>query len=268
MFNSINHKTLLRLCLLCTLSICLWFFSGNVTSKIKTQNPGQFERQLPVTTSQLHADDGRIPVELRCENVELSAPNELEKLTCVITNNTSGYISAGALHTSITIEDDGKPLVISTYDTFDTFLHPDFREDHKDNLIAPGKEYRLNDLPASYREGAVIKGVAVEIDYIEFADKSMLGNNRSGSRIIGELRKGAAKYKNWLAQEYKRRGGKVEALVPLIDGTQPLPELEIQNAEQERGAIMYRKFSWRTYTDKGADGLNKHLKETSNSTNK
>jgi hypothetical protein len=233
------------------------------------QTTGQVgDIKIPIVVHQLPSENGMISVELKCDNAELSAPNVLEKLSCVIKNNTRNYISAGALYISITLESDGKPLVVSTYDTFDTFLHPDFREDHKNNLIAPGKEYRLNDLPSSYGEDVVIKGIAVKIDYIEFANNSMLGENRGGSRIIGDTRVGAAKYKNWLTQEYKRKGGKIEALVPLLDGSQPLPELGVQNAEQERGAIMYRKYSRRTYADKGAAGLVKHLKETSTSINK
>jgi hypothetical protein len=188
MSNSPNLKTHLRLYILCTLVACLWLFASSANSTIsKSQGTQQFERSLPVVTDHLQADNGVILVELRCEAAELSAPNALEKLSCVIKNNTPSYISAGALYTSITLEKDGKPLVVSTFDTFDTFLHPDFREDHKNNLIAPRKEYRLNDLPTSYGEDTVIKGIAVKIDYIEFADNSLLGNSRGGSRIIRDI---------------------------------------------------------------------------------
>jgi hypothetical protein len=242
-----NLKTHLRLYILCALVACLWVFSSNANSTtIKPQSLQQIEGSLPVVTDQLKPNNGVIPVELRCEDAELSAPNALEKLSCVIKNNTRSYISAGALHTSITLEKDGKTLEVSTYDTFDTFLHPDFRAAHLNNLISPGKEYRLNDLPVSYSDDVVIKGIAVQIDYIEFADNSILGNNRSGSRIIGNVREGAVKYKDWLIQEYRRRGESIDALLPLLDGSHPLPELGLQNAEQERGAIMYRKYSLRT----------------------
>lgn len=264
----LNQKTLLRLSILCVLTTCLWFFSGPATSKIRTQSSEQYEKQITVTTVQLQPVEGGIPVELKCETAQLSAPNELEKLSCTIKNNTPNYISAGALYTSITLEEKGRPLVVSTFDTFDTSMHPDFREDQGNNLIAPGKEYRLNQLPTTYSEDTVIKGITVKINYIEFADKPLLGNSRGGSRIINDIREGAARYKSWLIQEYKRKGESIAAVVPLLDGSLPLPELGSQSPEQERGAILYRKYFLKKYKNKGAASLVKYLKEINTSANK
>ncbi len=224
MSDSPKLKVLFRLFILCALVTCLWFFSNKATSKITSQNAAPFERQIQVTTNQIQPDKGIIPVELKCENAELSAPNAIEKLSCVIKNNTQKYITAGSLYTSITVEQEGKTFAVSTYDVFDTFLHPDFRADHTNNLIAPGKEYRLNDLPVTYDNNVLVKGITVQIDYLEFADNSMLGPNRAGSRIVGDMREGAAKYKNWIAQKYKEKGKSIEAIIPLLDADQPLAE--------------------------------------------
>lgn len=259
---STHHNILFRLCLLFTFVTCLWFFSGRAESGTKLQDSTKFEKRIPVTTHQLPANNGIIPIELMCEDAELSAPNALEKLACVIKNKTDEYITAGALHTSLTLDKEGKSIAISSYNTFDTFLHPDFRADHPNNLLPPGGTYRLDDLPSSFDASVVIKAITVRIDYAEFADNSMLGPNRGGARIIADTREGAAKYKQWLAQQYNQSRGALERIVFLLDKHQPLPEeLEIQNSNQEQGASMYRNFARRTYENKGGEDLIKHLKQ-------
>lgn len=269
MFSSKNLKIYLRICVLFVIAACLWLFSGKADSRIDPNSSGQVESQMAVKIVQMQQDNGIIPVELKCDDVKLPTPNALNELTCTLKNNTQRHISAGAVYTSLILERDGKAALISSYDTFDTFVHQDFREDHKNNLIAPGKEYRLTELPVSYSDDVVIKEVSVQVDYVEFADNSTLGVNRGGARVIGNLRGGAAKYKNWLAQEYKQKGMSLDALLPLLDGSQPLPtDIELQNPEQERGAIIYRKFALRTYKEKGAEGLIKHLKAVSTSLSK
>lgn len=246
-------KVLFRLCILSALITCLWLLS------VKSQNRAQFEKEIPVIATQLPLESGVIPVELRCKNAELSAPNSIENLSCVIKNNTNKYISAGSLYTSITMEKEGQAIVLSTFDTFDTFVHPDFREEHKNNLIAPGNEYVLNQLPSSY-DSVIIKRIDAHLDYIEFDDGSSLGVNKGGSRIIKGTREGAAMYKNWLVEQYKRRGKSIDAIMALLDSSYPLPEeLGLQNGEQENGANIYRKYARRTYQTKGAEGLIKNL---------
>jgi hypothetical protein len=255
MFNSQYSKVIFRLCILCALVTCLWLLS------VKSQNRGQFEKEIPVIANQLQAENGVVPVELRCENAELSAPSAIEKLSCVIKNNTNKYISAGTLYTSITMEIGGQETVVSSFDTFDTFLHSDFREERKNNLIGPGKEYILNDLPNSY-DNAVIKRINAQIDYIEFNDSSALGPDRGGSRITKNMREGAAMYKVWLVEQYKKRGKSVDAIIPLLNGTYPLQEeLGFTNEEQQSGANLYRKYARRVYEDKGKEALIKNLQK-------
>lgn len=268
MSGPLNIRILLRLCILFTFVTCLWLFSNKAISSkiIKAQDGAKFEKQLSITTAQLQPDNGVIPIELKCEAAELSAPNTLEKLICSIKNNTSKYVTAGALYTSITVEQKEKVFSVSSYDTFDTFLHPDFREDHPNNLIPPGGDYRIDELPSSFEDSIVIREIAVRVDYVEFADNTILGPNRGGARIIAESREGAAKYKKWLARKYVESKESMKEIVPLLDRDQPLPEeLEIKTSNQEHGAIMYRNFARRTYETKGAAGLSKHLKQTSTS---
>jgi hypothetical protein len=207
-----------------------------------------------------------IPVELRCEDAEMSAPNALEKLSCVIKNNTNKYIAAAAVNISFLTEREEKLSLDSSYLTIETFGHPDFREEHKDNLISPGGERSFQDLPTNY-DNAVIKGVTVRIDYIEFADSATtLGPNRAGSRIISNIREGAEKYKNWLVQKYNESGKSINSIIKLLEKNQPIPaELEIQNGDQQQGVIFYRNYARKTFETKGANGLSKRLSQPSTS---
>ncbi|HEV3471299.1 MAG TPA: hypothetical protein VG148_18385 [Pyrinomonadaceae bacterium] len=58
------------------------------------QNNKQTEGlQVPVVVKQLPSENGLIPVELRCGMAHLSAPNTLEKFSCVVKNNGSMYFT-------------------------------------------------------------------------------------------------------------------------------------------------------------------------------
>lgn len=226
------------------------------------------DSQIPVVTHQLSAENGIIPVELRCENAELSAPSALKKLSCVIKNNTNKYIAAASINISITIEKEGKTSTDSSFLTIDTFVHPDFRSEHENNFIPPKGERPFQDLPTSY-DNALIKGVEIGVDYVEFAGNSTAGPDRSGSRIINNIREGAAKYKQWLIQKYNQNGKSINAIAPLLEKDQPIPyESGIQNGDQQQGAKFYRDYARKTYKTKGAEGLIKHFKQTSTSVNK
>lgn len=217
--------------------------------------------RLQVATKQLPPESGVIPVELKCEDAELSSPNALEKLSCVLINKTSKPISAGAIYASVNLEKEEVLSVSSDYITFDTFLHPDFRNERKNSLFKPGQVYPLGKLPTSYDVNAVVKGITVIIDYIEFEDQTSVGANQAGSRIISDTRGGAAKYKNWLVNRYNQKGQSVDAVIPLLDAEQPLPEeLVFQTGPEMSGARMYRNSVRRSYKTEGVEGLVKHLK--------
>lgn len=246
-----------RLLTLVLLASCLWFFAGTPVSPQKTAA----KRSLPVEARQLDPVGGVLQVEVRCDDAKLSGTGRIDGASCVIKNNTFAPMVAGTIKVSITLEQGGVVNLISGYETFDTFLHPDFREDHKSNLIRPGMEYRLNLMPADYGD-AIVKKIEAEVDYIEFVDKPPVGPNHVGARVIADIRDGAAKYKNWLVRKYKERAASANAIVELLDKDADTlsSEIGLLNGDQGSGASMYRKFARRTYQAKGLEGVTKHLK--------
>ena len=233
-----------------------------------TDTKPQQRLRLKVVTNQLASENGVIPVELECKDAELSALNSLEGLPCVLRNRTTKPISAGVTFTSVLLEKDGVTFVTSDYTMFDTFLHPDLRNERKSSLFLPGQEYPQNKLPVEYDSNVVIKGITVGIDYIEFDDETSLGSNQAGQRIISDTRLGAAKYKNWLVQRYDQAGQSLAAVIPLLDADEALSELGFQTGPELSGARMYRNLARRTYKTKGAEGLLKQLKNTKSSFHK
>ncbi|HEX8458953.1 MAG TPA: hypothetical protein VF656_16790 [Pyrinomonadaceae bacterium] len=182
-------------------------------------------------------------------------------------NNTNKYITAMTINSSVVIEADGHASGNSEFFSLVPLAHPDFRDERKSYLIAPGEEIHVPFLPTSY-ETAVIKEVIAQLDYVEFADKTALGPNRAGARIIADIRDGAAKYKEWLTEKYNGSGKSASAISSLLDKGLPLPtEIENLNSHQQEGAIIYRNYARKTFETKGAEALIKQLERKYTSIN-
>lgn len=232
-------------------------------SIISSQSSGFTSKQdnprLHVNTPQLKSEDGVTPVEVRCDSAELSASNALKELSCIIKNNTEKHISAATIATSISLEKDGEVSADTSFLTIETFVHPDVREEGRSKLIPPRRERPIRNLPTSY-DNEVIRGITVRIDYVEFTDNTALGPNRAGSRIVTDIREGAAKYKNWLIQKYNRSGKSMSALIPHLESQPTSEELDLQNGDEIQGAIIYRRYVNEAYKSKGREGLAKYLR--------
>ncbi|MGH9871955.1 MAG: hypothetical protein ACRD9S_05745 [Pyrinomonadaceae bacterium] len=101
----------------------------------------------------------------------------------------------------------------------------------------------------------------MRLDYVEFADQTILGHDSPASQIIGESRIGAAKYRAWLVKQYEKNGGSIEGLLPLLEKYERMPEeIGIEGANQQEGAMRYRGYLRKIYASKGAEGLSKQLK--------
>lgn len=255
MNNSSVFRIAARLLLLLTLSLGLWLLSGRASS---TQQSKPTMTQLPVEVSQLDPVGGVVPVELRCADAELSSPRSIEKLTCLIKNNTNKFITASSVEITVNLERNGTVLELRNYYTLEAFLSADFREKGEGNLIPPGGEHPVNELPSSYSDG-VVKSIVVRIDYVEFGDNESLGINRRGSQILADLREGASKYKKWLTKKYKENGNSTGAIISLLETKAPPQEAILTTTNQESGADMFRKYLLRDYRVNGAESLARRL---------
>jgi hypothetical protein len=240
-----------RLFILIVLSIALWF-------SVRPSNTQGGRSFVPVTIRPSDADSSLVV--LRCDDAELSAPGSIKKLSCVLKNNSKRTIVAGTISIWVSVQQQKNTEIVSSYDSFDTFLHADFHNDHQTNAIPPGGEYRLDQVPTDYGE-AVVTQIAESIDYIEFAEGAPVGANSRGAQIVTDVRKGAVKYKTWLVQEYRHNKMSAESLVELLNSSAALPpDTELQNVDAQRqGASMLRKYFLRVYASEGAPGLLKRL---------
>jgi hypothetical protein len=237
------------------------FYPSILQGSQSAQQEKQF--QVPVKVSQLASEDHAIPVELQCQDAELAAPSELKNLKCVIRNNSSKNIIAFAVKFSFTLNDGEKEWSDSGYIAIDTFIHPDLHEKSGNKSITPGAECPVQSLPAKY-DNASIREISLQIDYIEFEGGRTLGSNRAGARIVTNIREGAAKYKDWLTDQYNRSGKSANKIASLLGQDQLEPgEIGIENGEQEQGAFFYRNYARKTYESQGVEGLLRHLHKTS-----
>jgi hypothetical protein len=240
-----------RIFVLIVLSIALWF-------SVRPSNTQTGRLVVPVTIRSAETDSSLVV--LRCDDAELSAPNSIKKLSCILKNNSNRTIIAGTVSIWVTIQQHKNTEIVSSYDSFDTFLHADFHNDHQTNAIPPGGEYRLDQLATDYGEGVVTQ-ISEAIDYIEFAEGAPIGPTSRGSQIVADVRKGAVKYKTWLVQEYRRNKLSAESLVELLNSSSALPpDTELQKVDAQRqGANMLRNYFLRVYASEGAPGLVKRI---------
>src|SRR5215213_6466327 len=92
----------------------------------KSSNAQNFSSKISIQIEQLPSEKGKIPVEMKCKDVELAIPNELEKLPCEAVNNTDKEITAMVVTYSISIKENEKDSSQSGAITIEALLHPDF----------------------------------------------------------------------------------------------------------------------------------------------
>ncbi len=234
MRNITNYRIALRILGLALLSLTLW---GLYTRPIRTQ---QGDRLIPVTiTKQLEPVNGIVPAKIQCGTAHLSAPNALERFSCSLKNNSTLSITAANAIYSVILERSGATFKDTHNSTVDALVHADFKQSNK--LILPGDKTEIGPPgPISYGDAIVI-GIEIEIDYVEFEDGTASGPDQQGSHLIRAIREGAAKYKEWLRHQYKRNGKVDEAVLPLLKSDQPLPQDLNLNEGEMTGAKTYRR---------------------------
>jgi hypothetical protein len=248
------------------LKVCAFILVGLVAvasaALIAYRSPtaSQQERLIPVDVTQLPLEDGAFPVEMRCEEAHSAALNRLDGFSCLVINNTRKKISALAVVYSVVVDDAGGIERESNLLTSDFAIHPDVTEAKRQKLFQPGESRRVGPPgPVTFESGAV-SGVEAHVDYVEFEDKTSIGPNTHGSKTIGSMREGAAKYKAWLVQQYKRGGLGDQAMAVVLDAADLPQELNFGgDADLSEGARFYRTIMRGVYTSKGAAEMRRYL---------
>lgn len=211
-------------------------------------------RQLPLV-------DGLVPVEIQSQKADFRSSSEVAHLSFVVRNNTSKDISALCLVYSIILERNG----VESSDTFflvtESFVHKDVREGSRLRPITPGQQETLESHDEISYENAVIKRVETSIDYVEFEDKTTLGKNEHGARIISLVREGAEKYKDWLVSRYAKSAKSLDTIITSIQANDLPAELDLNTIYQVQGAKSYRRHMLRLYETRGRIELERFMQQ-------
>lgn len=142
----------------------------------------------------------------------------------------------------------------------ESFVHKDVREGRRLRPITPGQEEILELHDETSYENATIKSVEARIDYVEFEDKTTLGKNENGARIISLMREGAAKYKDWLVRQRTGNLKPMTGIVTLLQTGDIPAELGLNTIYQTQGAKSYRRHMLRLYESRGLAELERFIK--------
>ena len=216
-------------------------------------------QQLPITVKQLQPGINN-SVELQCGTAGITPPNILNGFECLLRNNTHKSITAANIIYSTVLEEGGLETRDSRNQVLITNFHPDFYEREKN--IIPGGSNSLRPAGVFTYHNAVIKGIEVYIDYVEFEDGTSMGPDLEGSKIIKDFRAGAMKYKGWLAKESKQKP--IDTLIqsPPSDEELQRSEIGLTNITQKEGARRYGIALRKLYKQRGPTEVQKYLSTT------
>jgi hypothetical protein len=246
-----------RIGILGLLITCLWYLSSRSLSQ-QAQNTAK--NLTPIEVTQLPANDGVIPVTLQCQTVAFPNSPEMKALRCVVTNNANALISAVSLAYGITYEANGQESTDDGFMTLDSLIHPDFHDSNFSKFVQPGSECVIQRGGPVEQANNYAKHIKVRIDYVEFENGTSLGPNTKGSRLIAQIRGGAAKYKEWLKGKYLNNGKSVSAIASLLETSSTATELKLDDNMMIVGAEAYRKKAREVLNIRGGSSeIEKHL---------
>jgi hypothetical protein len=216
-------------------------------------------QQLPITVKQLQPESNN-NVELLCGTASVTPPNILNGFQCTLKNNTHKSITAANIVYSTVLEEAGQETRDSRNQILITNFHPDFYE--KEKNITPGGSIPVGPAGVFTYHNAVIKGIEVYIDYVEFEDSTSMGSDVEGSKLIRDFRAGAVKYKSWLAKESKQKS--IDTLIQSTQSDEELqtPEIGLNNITQKEGARRYGIALRKLYKQRGPTEVQKYLSTT------
>jgi hypothetical protein len=237
-------------------AIMLFFF---LRGRAATQDATPQNWQVPaVEVTQLPMENDSIPVEINRAKAHFKSPSEIDEIIAVVKNNTDKTILATSLQITITTETDGVRSTKISFLTTDSFIHQDIQRANKIKPFLAKDVQVLESAATTYPIGTLIRNVAVKLDYVEFSDGTTAGPDKDGSRIIGQTRSGAAKYKAWLEQQYVNGGRSTSAVLSAVDANDFPSGLEL-SGYQTHGAIAYKQYLRDAYKLQGADEMMKNF---------
>lgn len=135
--------------------------------------------QFPITVKQLQPENNN-NVELLCGTASVSPPNILNGYECILRNDTHKSITAANIIYSTILDEAGRETKDSRNQILLTNFHPDFYD--KEKNILPGGSNTFRPAGVFTYHNAVIKGIEVYIDYVEFEDGTSMGRDVEGSK--------------------------------------------------------------------------------------
>ena len=251
-----RFKLIIGLVILTTLVMLSisWLKGGISEAQVSTS-------ALPVSTKQLVETKGRIPVGLKCSEAKLSSPYSLEEIHCEILNNTKKNIVSLVMIYDISLDRIGKSDSFSSAVAVDILIHPNFYRERQGSFIKSGTNSPVEILPINFEPDVLIKGVDVQIDFVEFEDNSVINKNGSGAAIIRELRSGADIYKREITKKFKENEKSEVKLKEQIKELNPRGDSNLGNmtSRQIEGASIVKRYIQRIYKTKGIDGVKRIL---------
>lgn len=221
------------------------------------QEPQSDEASLqPIVVNPIASKDS-VPLVEIIEATCKTTPKRLEGCSCRVRNNSDREITALALVWTVTWSNGHSEHSDSFYESMDALIVEGLRP------LAPGKAISFHSSRSTWVQGdESIKSVQVSIDYVEFADKSIIGPDISGhSRRITLTRQGAVSYKESLVRVYKEYG--VEACIEKLMRNELTSESGLgQEASinsgaflTQHGAKIYKNWLTSIYKKQGPDAV-------------
>ncbi len=217
---------------------------------------------IPVEIQRLEAFDGTIPFNLLCENIKPVAPNQMDRLSCVGTNNSDKEIVALVVSYTVFGVADQKSIEFSGTISNDILMHPDLFQKRKNNFVRSGATIPITVLPTTFDQNFSIEKVSVQVSYVEYSDGTSLGKGSFASNLVFQFREGFAVCRDLFKAAYKDRARSKASLDDLLQKRKLLErdELSSLSPNQIQGAKMFQKFIRRILLTEGEKGVKDVLK--------
>jgi hypothetical protein len=217
-----------------------------------------------VVANQLPVINAVIPVEIHgMKFTESTQPGEYGDLQFAVKNNSSQPLVAFVVVFAITyLQHDGIEGTAIMYRTVNQRIHPDISDIHHQQPFTTGQEKEFGPEPVRLNNDFhwEMKKITLSLDYVDFQDGTSLGPNKHGLYSVGQVREGAAKYKEWLVKRFKEGGNSIDAILPLLQSEQLPEDWPTVKDHRLTGARLYRSHMLQAIEQHGASAVEKYFK--------